>query len=115
MMSVPKVPERQSTVPGPRTIVRLDVAEQSLPVLLEGINAVRCWLTDEGEGLYAFHAAQTLGESREQPGKPAADLLRELVNEFADGLDAADVPQHLRDAWAMLVARYTAATVVRER
>jgi hypothetical protein len=106
-----KLTERESATPGPRTVVRLDVSEASLPVLLEGINAARCWLVDEGDGLYSFHATQTFGESRKQPGKPAKDLLVELLNEFAEGLHSdEDVPDRLLDKWAEVVERYKAGS-----
>lgn len=104
------VPKRESATPGPRTVVQLDVSEASLPTLLHGIEAVRCWLSDEGDGFYSFHATQTLGQSREQAGEPAQDVLRREVNAFADLLDGEDVPQRLRDEWDAMVARYVAAT-----
>ncbi len=105
-----RVDLRRTESPGPRTRVTLDVAEVSLPVLLAGIDAARCWLTDEGDGVYAFHATQTLGESRRQPGKPAVDVLVETMNRFADELDRDDVPQRLRDIWADLVDEYRSRT-----
>lgn len=97
-------------MPGPRSIVRLDVADLSLPVLLNGITCTRAWLRDEGDGLYSFHATQRLGESREQPGKPASDLLVELVNELGDALDADDVPEWVKGKWDELVKRYEAGS-----
>jgi hypothetical protein len=105
-----RIEPRESKVPGERTVVRLDVAEQSLRVLLEGLDAVRCWLVDEGDGLYSFHATQTFGQSREQPGRPAADVLVTLLNEFSDCLNQPDVPEWVRKRWDKLAEEYAAET-----
>lgn len=105
-----KLVRRETDVPGPRTIVRLDVSEYSLPVLIEGVKVDRCWLAEEGDGLYSFHATQMMSEVRRQPGKASADILVELVNEFADALDAEDVPQRLRDQWGQMLDRYKQQT-----
>lgn len=104
---------RSSEIGGPRRRVTLDIAEMSLPVLLEGFPAARVWLTDEGEDVYAIHADLTLGESRKQPGKPVADILVDLVNQFADELDGDDVPDRLRERWDALVDEYKAQTAKR--
>jgi hypothetical protein len=109
-VSLERLDPRTTKVPGERVRVTLDVAEASLPTLLEGFPAARVWLTDEGDGVYAFHADLTLGESRKQPGKPAIDILTDLVNEFADALDDDDVPERLRARWDALVDEYKAQT-----
>lgn len=101
-----RLTERQSKTPGPREVVRLDIASASLPDLLNGIHPERCWLQDHGDGLYSFHATQTYGESRKQAGTPAKDILVELLNDFGEQLNDVDVPQWLRESWDAMVATY---------
>lgn len=108
-------PDRNTKAPGPRTQVTLDLAECSLSDLVEGLDAVRVWLTYRGEGVYTFHATQTVGQSRKQEGEPAVDIMRRLVNAFADELDGEDVPQRLRDRWDALVDEYLRLTAPAER
>lgn len=110
-----KIEPRESMAPGTRTTVLLNVAGESLPTLLAGIDAARVWLVEEGDGVYGFHATQKLGESRKQPGTPAADLLVEMANEMADMLDDPDVPQRLRDRRDELVEQYLAQTAPASR
>lgn len=101
---------RESATPGQRTVISLDVGLLSLPALLKGIDAHRCWLTDKGDGTYVFHATQRLGDSRKEPGTPAADLLIDMLNEFGALLDKDDVPRWLSEAWDQMVESYIAAT-----
>lgn len=105
-----RIEPRESMTPGPRTTVLLNIAQQSLPTLIAGIHADRCWLVDEGDGVYGFHATQPMGESRKQPGTPAADLLAEMASALADMLDDPEVPQRLRDRRDELVDRYLEQT-----
>ena len=100
---------RNSQVPGPRMTIKLDLAEASLPHLLRGLQG-RVWLSDEGDGVYALHATESLGDSRKRPGKPAVDLLVELVNELGDALDAEDVPQRVRDTRDEIAKRWQERT-----
>lgn len=112
-MTPRKFEPRNTEVPGPRTRIKLDVAEASLPFLVAGIDNVRCWLTEQDDGVYTFHATQTIGQSRAQPGEPVSDLLVNLINELGDALDADDVPQRLRDLWDDLLERYENRTAIR--
>jgi hypothetical protein len=48
--------KRNTEVQGPRTVVRLDVAEASLPALVEGVNVDRVWLEEQGDGTYAWRS-----------------------------------------------------------
>lgn len=103
--------ERNTQSPGPRTRVTLDVAETGLADLVKGIGpAEDVRLVETEDGVYSFHASITMGESRKQAGKPAADQLTDYVNQLGDALEADDVPQRLRDLWNQLLDQYLADT-----
>jgi len=108
-------PARETAAPGARTQIVLDIAQSSLANLLSGVDAVRVWLVERGEGVYSFHATQTVGQSRKQVGEPAVDIMRRVVNSFADDLDGEDVPQRLRDRWDAMVEEYVRLTAPAER
>lgn len=105
--------ERHSQTPGPRTRVTLDIAELGLDDLVAGmgpVDFVRLVPVNDEEGVYSLWARITIGQSRKQAGKPAADQLTDYMNELGDALEADDVPQRLRDLWDNLLERYLADT-----
>lgn len=106
-----KLESRMTKSPGTRTKITLDIAETGLEDLMKGIHPETVWIVDNEDGSYSLRATQTMGESRKQTGKPADDLLIELLNEFGEELDKDGVPQHLRDKWVELIERFEAETV----
>lgn len=101
----------ETPTPGPRSSVTVLLGDASLPQLIEGVDVVRMWLTDEGHGVYGLHATRTLGEARkDDPVKPAIDVLVGLLNEFAEVLDGhvLDTPGPVAEAWDRLLERWNA-------
>jgi hypothetical protein len=109
-LSARRLEIRNSVVPGPRRVIKVDVAEAAVPALIEGIRPERVWLVPRAPDLYTLHTVETPGESRKRPGPSAIDVLVAALNDFADELDADDVPQRLRDLWDAAVEQYNART-----
>lgn len=101
--------------PGPRTVIRLDIAQRSIQSLLEGRDVVRLWVErepgDEHGELFSLHATETVAETRRHDGVAASDVLVEILNEIRVTMAAAQeageaVPEPVRAAYEQGLARW---------
>jgi hypothetical protein len=120
-VEVRNLPESDGrATPGPRTRVILDVAEASLELLTErGLSGLITFEREEPEGMtdlpvYTLHAVSTVGEERDTAkwvGPPAVDVLRELLNEYAEAMDNTEgVPPEAIDLWDRMVDKWSVYT-----
>lgn len=94
-------------VPGPRTRITVDLAERSLPLLIEGEDVDHLRLVPNEDGSYALRADTRIGATRRSGIRPVMDVLIEALNGFVDVLEAhdADVPDAVGEAWDTVVER----------
>jgi hypothetical protein len=99
-----KVGDPITETPGPRLKVLLDVAEESLPVLREGVEAESVRLAAQDDGSYRLQIVNSHGGTVSRGIKPSVTILAELLDEWAETwLTRDDVPQEVQESWDRMV------------
>jgi hypothetical protein len=99
---------KDTQVPGPRIRVQVDIAADSLPLLLEGQPAESVRLIAQDDGSYSLHAVGRMQANRAAGVKPAADVLVDLINDINSVVQEhkSDIPQTVLDAFEQAAQRW---------
>lgn len=101
-------PPDEEGIKGPRTQITLDIAEEALPVLLQGVPAVEVRLCRHTDGTYTLHGLQTIVQARRRDEEPVADVLVKCLNDIGRAINnnLAMVPLEVVNALDQAIERY---------